>query len=481
MIEVQNATATGLARLLAAASRAPDRLPADFAEKLVTTDPGAAGILFTYGDLAKVPFGGRFLHRAATVLTATERKDPNCWETRSLTTAFGDGPDSTGLRDPVRGLLRAAENSPESAQAVLGDSDLLKHFLTDQDSAARPGRGRAVAELLTEATVNHARDTHPATTPKEQSIPWNAAKISSLAIHTTADAGKIIPEARLPLAQIFSMYLPDIEKSYRIGTAPENVDVQDHTGKRGYPNPYVTVKEGWPRYGALVRRGDSRRALNAIGSDGTSRKLIGRTVMAYSAYRMDQAALEDKTNGTKDRLPSVAADSAYLTGAIISDLADGDISDAKNLDETREKKQAKVASVFLTPLDFTVVGKALDAPYPIITDFFLSEAKNLAAGDSGKPNEQIAIDRSNDGMDAAKDRLTLQAFESARIHGHLSPTDREQWPQDPKTGAPVPVNEMTETQRGNLASDVGSEIGTYAEKVRQGVETKFRANVISYR
>jgi hypothetical protein len=118
VIEFQNTTATSLARLLASASHASGSLPTGYAEKLVTIDPGAAGILFTYGDKAKVQFGGRFAHQAATAMKTMEVKDPNCWETRSLTTAFGDVPDSTALHDPMTCLLRVAKNSPESAQAT---------------------------------------------------------------------------------------------------------------------------------------------------------------------------------------------------------------------------------------------------------------------------------------------------------------------------------------------------------------------------
>jgi uncharacterized protein YukE len=460
----QDSTATTLARMLAAASRDPNGLPAGFAAHLIRTDPEVASILFTYADRAHVSFGGTFMHDAGSTLVGMERNGGNgYWYDRTTGDGFGTNADAGLFRDPTLAFLKAADNSVDSAQGVLSDNKLLKYFLTEQPSYVN-GRGEATAGLLREATINHARDPVPPGTDPKQSSAWRAADIAAWALHDAAE-GTPLPQTRLAIAGIVATYLPDVQRALLGGDGDPGV--VDHTGDRGWP-PSVLGSDGWPQFGAVMSRTDLQDVLAHVGGDEASRKLIAQTATAFSAITIDRGAAANAdwqktaTIGQTGPFERACDLSAGLTGFLVSGLASGDISDAKSDAERR----SKVAALFLLPTQFIPMDKC--GPAAPVAGMLLDGVKEAVTKAYVGDGVEQATKRGTQDWIITSDALALQALEAARVHGLLSDTEKTAWPHD-GSGHLKSITELTPGERADLLTGVGNSSG-YAATARNAID-----------
>jgi hypothetical protein len=391
------------------------------------------------------------MHEAGTTLVETERHGgPAVWYERTTSHGYGTNTDAHLFRDPTLAFLNAADNSAESAQAVLTDPTLLTYFLTEQPPYFHD-RGPATANLLREATINHARDPVPPGTDTTQSTAWRAANISSHALHTAAQ-GTPLPETRLTLAGITATYLPDIHRV--LSGNDSGLGVYDHTH---LPWPHgVQASDGWPTFGIQLGQQDIHKVLQAVGGDEASGRLIAQTATAYTTILMDRAASAQKQ---WDAGPSQAqgapfigtvTDSAQLYGFLVDGLCRGDINDATQ----RAAERAKVANLFLLPTYAIPLDRL--GPAAPVAGLILDEIKNGATRAYVGDGVALATDRSNDAWITTDQTLRLQAWEAARVHGMLPAVDigPGKWPTD-AAGHPLPVSSMTEQQRIQVLQNVG--------------------------
>jgi hypothetical protein len=448
---VQDQTATTLARLLGTASRQPGGLPPGFATQVVS-DPQAVAVLFSYADRAHARYGGDFMHEAAVAVVQRDARDPAIWQavTGPPTFTFGTGFDARTAHDPVLAFLRAADNDVASAQAVLHDRDLLAYFLTQQPDYL-PGRGDATADLLTEATINHARD-HADPDHPEQSTAWVAADIASQAIHDVA-AGKPLPETRLAVAGILGTYLPDVDRALTEGDAGPGV--YDHT-RNPWP-PGVHDGDGWPDFGIELTREDLHAALTAIGGDEKARRLIAQNATAYTSLLIDRGADAEKawapgpSHAQGSPFVMTATHTSQLLGFLVDGLSRGNISDAKDIAEQRRK----VAELFALPLGYIPTENFL-GPGGKLADVLIENAKSAAIDHYVGDGVTLAVDQGNSDWATTRQTLQLQALEAARVHQMLSSEDP--WPKDAH-GQQVPLAAMTEAQRRSLLQNTGVSSG----------------------
>ncbi len=471
---LQDSTAGTLAHLLGAASRAPGGLPATFAADLVTQDPQTAAILFSYADRADVAFGGQFMHAAATALVDRETPDPSIWRdvTGDPAFTFGTHFDATAAHDPTLAFLRAADNSVESAQAVLGDHTLLNYFLTQQPGYLT-GRGEATADLLRAATIDHARDPVPAGTDPHDSTAFRAADIASWAVHDAAGA-RPLPQTRLALAGILATYLPDTYRAMS-GDDRGGPGVYDHTG--GHWPVGVRPGDGWPDYGIDLTRSDLRAALTAVGGDEGARKLIAQSATGFTAILLDRGAAAEAgwdpaaSHAQGSPFVTSAQDSAKYLGLMIDGLAQGDIAGAK--DEAERRKQiADLLSLATGYLPLDELTSTL-GPGKTLADYLIDNAKDAATKGFVGDGVALATQRGNTDWGTTRDTLTLQVLDAARAHDMLTPSDRTYWPTGAQ-GALLPVNQMTADQRQALLQDTGRDQG-YTAAARGAIDNSQQA------
>ena len=458
---LQDTTATIMAQLVASASRAPagQGLPAGFAADL-TGDARATAILFSYADRANLVFGGPFMHDVGQQLMRAEYVDPSIWRSNTgpPTAGYGTRFDSVAAHDPTLAFLRAAAGGVQSAQAALGDQDLLDYFLTTGPDY--PGRGSATADLLRVATIDHARDPIPPGTDPTDSTAWHAADIASNALHDAAGRTPL-PGTRVVLAGILATYLPDVDYSMR-ATSSGGPGVVDHQGGQSLPSD-VVLADGWPRFGIQISLNDTRAVLANIGADGHARAVLAQATSRYTTIVLNNAA--DETQRERAGSPGydlatspfvvAAHNSAALRGLLVGGLADGNIAGATSEAERRRQ----VAALFALPVGYLPTDKL---PAPPLVDYLLDQAKQSVIDSYVGDGVAQAVQSAGSDWDASRRILQLQALDAARSHGMLDQGDLQFWPRDPATGEPIPVAQLTATQADQILVKIGGHHGVAA-------------------
>jgi hypothetical protein len=472
---LQDMIATGLGTAIASGSRAPGGLKdPNFGKTLIERDSETAALLFKYADKAGAEFSGHFMHNAGTAIYKTEMNDPLFWKNKdgNAPLFYGTDPKDEDY-DPGIWFLRAADNGAEGAQAIMGDKDLMKHFLVDQ--LDHHGRSDAAGNVLRVATIEHARDPVPEGTNPQDSTAWKAAQISSMALDITGSDKAPLNGVKDELAGIISTYMPDVDRAFRYPD-PGDPGVFDHT-KDGWPAG-ITGTDGWPQFGIKIDRGELQNVLGDIGGDENSRKLIGQSASFYNWVRMQGGAEgvdEWEAKGSKGESPFAVSGraSTQLQGFLVSTMADADIADAKS----EEEKRTKVAEAFLFPVEFIAVDKL--GPGAPIANLALDKVTEGVTKAYVGEGVKLATEGANNDWAITRDSTKLQALEAARMGGLLTPDEMDAWPKD-AGGQPKQLGAMSEEDRAKVLRDMGKE-GGYAAQVVGAVEGSYNDYTTPYK
>jgi len=457
---IQDQIASTLGAAVASGSRAPGGLPG-YAKRIIERNGRVAGYLFKYADQQNLAFGGDFMHEAGVALQTAETPDPAHWQQlyRDDLYKFGNSTSVDDDKDPTLWFLRAADNSIESAQAVMGDRNLLQYFIADQPDWG--GRDDQAGNVLRVATIDAARLPVPPGTRPEDSQAWKAAQISSNALDVAGQGKAPLDGVKEELGGIIALYLPDVDRAY---ANPDlgGPGVFDHT-KDGWPVG-TRPEDGWPQFGIKLDDDDLRDVLGDIAGNKTAVDVIGRSTAAYNQIRMDRGADAargwDPKNGSS---PFVIAgqDSAQLQGFLVDSIAHGNIEDAKDLEEKRKR----IATAFLLPLSLASNavpegGKALE---PLV-DAVVGKISDEVAGGVSEGAVDFATDQAQTDWDQARQRLEMQALTSAYKTGQVP--EQVHWPYDPMTKDWKTPDQLTPEERTRLLQQIQGAPGPTGDAVR---------------
>jgi hypothetical protein len=451
---IQDDIATTLAVSLAAGSRAPGGLP-DYAKKIVDDDPRMAGYLFKYADRANVAFGGEFTHQAGVTLMGHETPDPAIWQQRYGNDfyTFGTDPNLDEDQDPMLWFLRAADNSVDSAQGVMGDRDLMQYLIADQPDW--DGRDDQAGNILRVATIDAARLPVPDGSNPQDSQAWKAAQISSNALDIAGQGKKPHDGVREELGGIIALYMPDVDRAFK-NPDPGGPGVYDHTKDGWQPG---VPGAGWPQFGIKIDDDDLRDVLGDVASSDTAVKIIGESAATFNQTRLIQGAQGvDGWNGPNDSPFQIAAhESTQLQGFLVDSLAHGDISDAEDLEEKRKK----VATAMLLPVslasNLVPTGSEWAEPLVDATVGKLSDevAENVFKGDSVK----LAYEEANSNWDQSRQQLKMQVLIAAYHSGQLPP--EVDWPEG-KT-----PDQLSDEEKARLLQQAAGVQGPTGDAIRE--------------
>ena len=406
---LQDQIASTLGAAVASGSRAPGGLPG-YARTIVEKDARVAGYLFKYADQQNLTFSGDFMHEAGVALVRRETPDPAIWQQLYISDVdtFGTTKNMDEDRDPTLWFLRAADNSIDSAQGVMGDRNLLQYFIADKPEW--DGRDDQAGNILRVATIDAARLPVPPGTNPEDSQAWKAAQISSNALDVAGKDKAPLDGVKEELGGIIALYMPDVDRAY---ANPDlgGPGVFDHT-KDGWPGG-ARPEDGWPQFGIKIEDGDLRDVLGDIAGNKTAVDVIGSSAAAYNQIRLDRGATAapgwDPKNGSS---PFVIAgqDSAQLQGFLIDAIAHGQIEDAEDL----EKKRKLIATAFLLPISLAsnAVPEGGKAMEPVV-DAIAGKISDEIAGKVSEGSVDFAADKADSDWDQTRQRLEMQALTSA--------------------------------------------------------------------
>jgi hypothetical protein len=460
---IQDQLATTLGVSLAAGSRAPGGLPG-YAKTIIEKDARVAGYLFKYADQQGVAFSGEFTHEAGKELVAIEGQDPAIWQQRydnDLYT-FGNTDSFEDDKDPMLWFLRAADNSVDSAQGLMGDRDLMKYLMNDQPDW--DGRDDQAGNILRVATIEAARLPVPEGTDPQDSQAWKAAQIASNALDVAGEGGKPHDGVKEELGGILALYMPDVDRAF--ANPDGGPGVYDHT-KEGWPKG-VKPEDGWPQFGIQMTDEDLRDVLGDIGGNDTATNLVGKSATAYNQVRLTRGAEESvgwTGPGNRSPFEIAGSDSATLQGFLVDGMARGRIDDAADL----EKERKRIATAFLLPV--SLASNALpaggQAAAPLVDAVIGKISDEIADGAKGD-SVKLAYEEANTSWDQTRQTLKMQVLIAAYQTDQVPP--EVTWPVDETTGLKKTPDQLTDQEKREMLQDFRG-AGGFAGDAMSGVET----------
>jgi hypothetical protein len=491
--ELQDTMSKALGTTIATASTAG--LPTDYGRDLVETSPFAAAMLFRGADQNGAVFGGDFVNETAHAIKDLETGSRSATDWYSQ---YGGGSyfgtdasfsSSEGDSDPMVQLLKAADNDPESAQAVfLNDREMTKYLLIDRPDLGSGDKTSqdAIGNVLRVATIEQATAYDPKedgqydsvlhTGPEDYYKSLNAANISSMVLDLAGEGAEAGDKFDDEIAGIISTYIADVDRAYAAGD--DGVPgVYDHM-VNGWPEG-IKPEDGFPLFGINIDSGDLRDVLQDVGDDENARKLIGQTATGYNQLRLDRGAgdmtdwINDGSEG-QSPLDAASSGSAQLQGYLVDALADGMVSDAQA--DAEERKQ--VAELFTLPIDFVPTDRI-----PVggqAADFIIGKVdESIEKGYVGD-GVKVATDHANDDWNETRQRLILQSYDAIRAesqaaingeNGHTNLLTDDQLADWPRTGDGKlkPVSQMSEAEQRELIQNLQNS-GNYLGSAETSVE-----------
>ncbi len=237
-----------------------------------------------------------------------------------LAATFGGETLNDDNGDALRQLIKAGDNGPDSAQAIMLDEELASYLMHDRLTSDH--LASSMDDLVRIATVDSANDP---TRPRAQ----NAADISSWALHYAAE-NDLDDNYDEELGGIVGTYITD---AYQLTTG---IDVHDIVGQV----PPYSLHD--------VTRDDLGDVLNHIGGNETATSIVGEHATRLNQLLIDagaQESLDGRAGGTNDFTASGNDDPLLLKlhgasafrGYLEDQLAQGMHSDGVEEEEARRK------------------------------------------------------------------------------------------------------------------------------------------------
>ena len=455
---LQSSVAAGLTGMLGSATQ-HNWVDSEDWGKGIAQDWVVASILLRSADKNNTVLGPQFTQTVGHELMDWEAGDPMRHQgLTGLAATFGGETLNDDNGDALRQLIKAGDNSPDSAQAIMLDHELASYLMHDRLTSEH--LASSMDDLVRIATVDSAND------PNRQRAE-NAAGISSWTLHYAAE-NDLDDHYDEELGGIVGTYITD---AYQLTT---DVDVRDIVGD---VPPFRLTDE--------VSRTDLTAVLQHVGGNETATSIIGDHATRLNQMLIDhgaQESLDGRASNTNAFEGGTGEDPLYLQlhgaagfrGYLEDELAQGMHADGVDEEEARRK----TAELFTLPLDY-VPTDALGTVGGGAADYLIGDIKDqIVDGYVGDPAHAAAVE-GNEHYLSAKQATKIQAY-YALIEAHSDhPTDgssqsgtmadpeggsvfdtklRHDWPTD-AYGHPKPPGELTHQEMEDLVAQHGDETG----------------------
>jgi hypothetical protein len=458
LAHLQSSVASGLTGMLGSATT-NDWVDSEDWGKGIAQDWVVASILLRSADKNNTVLGPKFTQTVGHELMDWEAGDPMRHQgLTGLAATFGGETLNDDNGDALRQLIKAGDNSPDSAQAIMLDQELASYLMHDRLTSEH--LASSMDDLVRIATVDSATDP---TKPRAQ----NAASISSWTLHYAAE-NDLDDNYDEELGGIVGTYITD---AYQLTTG---VDVHDIVGD--VPPFHLSDEDS---------QSDLTAVLQHIGGNKTATSVIGDHATRLNQMLIDhgaQASLDGRASNTNEFQGGTGEDPLYLQlhgaagfrGYLEDELAQGLHADGVEEEEARRK----TAELFTLPLDYVPtdpLGKVGGAA----ADYLIGDIKDqIIDGYVGNPAHAAAAE-GNEHYLSAKQATKIQAYYALVEAQSDHPTDassqsgttaghdggsvfdtqlRHDWPRDSYGNLKTP-GQLTHQEMKDLVAQHGDEPG----------------------
>ena len=458
LAHLQSSIASGLTGMLGSATT-NDWVDSEDWGKGIAEDWVVASILLRSADKNNTVLGPEFTQTVGHELMEWEDGDPmRHQDLTGMAATFGGETLNDDNGDALRQLIKAGDNGPDSAQAIMQDEQLASYLMHDRLTSEH--LASSMDDLVRIATVDSAND------PTGERAR-NAADISSWTLHYAAE-NDLDDHYDEELGGIVGTYVTD---AYQLTTG---IDVRDIVGE---VPPFRLTDE--------VSQSDLTAVLRHVGGNSTATSIIGDHATRLNQVLIDhgaQASLDGRASNTNAFEGGTSEDPLYLQlhgaagfrGYLEDELAQGLHDDGVEEEEARRK----TAELFTLPLDY-VPTDGLGTAGGAAADYLIGDIKDqIIDGYVGDPAHAAAVE-GNEHYLSAKEATKIQAY-YALIEAHSDhPTDassqsgtaagpdggsvfdtslRDDWPKD-EHGNLKPPGELTHEEMSDLVAQHGDETG----------------------
>ena len=350
LAHLQSSVAAGLTGMLGNATT-NDWVDSEDWGKGIAEDWVVASILLRSADKNNTVLGPKFTQTVGHELMDWEAGDPMRHQgLTGLAATFGGETLNDDNGDALRQLIKAGDNSPDSAQAIMLDHELASYLMHDRLTSEH--LASSMDDLVRVATVDSATDP---TKPRAQ----NAADISSWTLHYAAE-NDLDDNYDEELGGIVGTYITDAYQAVD-GTYPVDPPV--------------------PPFHATMSKDDLTAVLDHIGGNDTAASIVGDHATRLNQYLMSngaQLSLDGRVHGDPKFNPDTPGDplvdqigsSSAFRGFLEDELAHGMTQDGAEEAEARRK----TAELFTLPADFIPMDKL--GPAAPLGDYLLGDIKD---------------------------------------------------------------------------------------------------------
>ncbi|HEU0288474.1 MAG TPA: hypothetical protein VFR22_15615 [Nocardioidaceae bacterium] len=439
LLSMQDQMGNGLALLLATGSSS-GAIGAKYGEDFASQNPIYPAILLHYGDADNREYGGDFLAGVINGSKNVEQSSPasndpyyEWWRSYNgfgKEYSFGD----EHLHNPVTQALQTADNSVRSSQQLWLNDDATKYILSERDY---DGDQEQTEKLIKMATIEQTNAADDETAKRASEVSANLIDV----------LGQDKPDDRYDdeMASVIAKYIADVDRG---------VTVHDDGGAGVYANtddtnllpPWLRGDDGLPKYGIKIDRDHLTSLLESLGDDDTAKSILGDATGKYNLARMAAGADDAASAGSwtpqadGDPFMHTTSSSSQLTGYMQDSLVNGDIDDAQERADEREK----LAKFFTSPLGY------LPTKGGPVGDFIVGEVedqliKHYVVGNDVQNN----IDAGNDSFAHAREQTKLNSY-YALVNYNAGHDGRDydlgdlgsSWPTD-GNGNPIPPGKLS--------------------------------------